>query len=103
MREVRMTFGEHLEDLRKRLLHSVVWLVCTVILCFAFGEELMELTLGPHRNAIKGALQERLILRMETSTETLVKLIEGRDVSDLEPIQIVRSETRNITGQGLYL
>ena len=88
MREVRMTFGEHLEDLRKRLLHSVVWLVCTVILCFAFGEELMELTLGPHRNAIKGALQERLILRMETSTETLVKLIEGRDVSDLEPIQI---------------
>ena len=53
MREVRMTFGERLEELRKRLIHSIIYLVVGVALSFVFGKELVEVTLGPHEEAIR--------------------------------------------------
>ena len=64
MREVKMTFGEHLEELRRRILFCVVYLVIGVAICFTFGQDLLEFTIGPHKKAIAGAQRDRLVKRM---------------------------------------
>lgn len=80
MREVRMTFGEHLEELRKRLIHSIIYLVVGVALSFVFGKELVEVTLGPHEEAIRTTVYTRLVSRLEKSVGLLTDLREGRRV-----------------------
>jgi Tat protein translocase TatC len=59
-----MTFGEHLEELRRRLIFCILYLVVGVGLCFGFGTELLQWTLGPHYRAIEGAKRDRLVKRM---------------------------------------
>lgn len=64
MREVRMTFGEHLEELRSRIIMSLVWLGVSLGVSFFFGDTFMEVTLEPHNRAIRGALNSRMHVKL---------------------------------------
>jgi hypothetical protein len=46
----RMTFVQHLEELRVRLIHAAVALVVTTIACFSFAPELFDWLRGPLEN-----------------------------------------------------
>src|SRR5262245_53226374 len=46
--EVRMTFGEHLEELRWRLVKSLIALGATFVLCTVFYQELVWFVIQPH-------------------------------------------------------
>ncbi len=50
--EVRMTFGEHLEDLRSRLFKSIVFLMCAIIVAMIFYKELVGFITQPHLQAM---------------------------------------------------
>ena len=77
MREVRMTFGEHLDELRRRIIISLFFLIVAVIACFSVGEELMLLTLGPHEEAIQAAQTMRRVRRMENRLQGLDAVARG--------------------------
>ena len=55
MREVRMTFGEHLEELRNRIIWSLLWLGITTTVCFIYGETLLIIAQQPHLKAVRSA------------------------------------------------
>ena len=74
MREVRMTFGEHLEDLRKRMFFALGWLAFAVGICFYFGNDLLAWALGPHKVAIRGAIRERSIVVLGQKGNDLLEL-----------------------------
>ena len=80
MREVRMTFGEHLEDLRGRIIHSLIYLAVGLCITMTYGKELLEWTLGPHYQAISGARRDRLVARMEKNVREL------RDLTSAAPL-----------------
>ena len=51
--EVRMTFGEHIEELRGRLLKSVVFLMLAPIVSLFFYDELVWFITRPHVTAME--------------------------------------------------
>lgn len=50
----RMTFGEHLEELRTRMIRSVVATVLALVVTMSFGEELLRLVTAPYREVMVG-------------------------------------------------
>ena len=51
--EVRMTFGEHLEELRGRLFKSILALLLTIVGCMFFYEPLVRFITQPHFRAMQ--------------------------------------------------
>jgi Tat protein translocase TatC len=51
--EVRMTFGEHLEELRSRLFKSVVFLLLAILACMLIYKPLVGFISEPHFKAMK--------------------------------------------------
>ena len=51
--EVRMTFGEHIEELRGRLVKYIAFLIIAIIVSMVFYEELVTFITGPHVDAMK--------------------------------------------------
>lgn len=84
MREVRMTFGEHLEELRRHLIFCIIYLVVGVAIAMTYGKELMKLTVGPHERAIRGAQRDRLVVKMAKTLRRLEVLTSTRPV-ELQP------------------
>src|SRR2546426_1294002 len=76
MREVRMTFGEHLEELRKRIFFSLLWLGLAVALSLVYGKSLLKWTMGPHEIAIRGAMRDHSISVLEAKGLELNVLAE---------------------------
>src|SRR6266540_763658 len=74
MREVRMTFGEHLEDLRRRIFMALLWLSMAVVICFIYGRVLLKWTMVPHEFAIRGAMRDRSITLLEEKGRELAGL-----------------------------
>ena len=78
MREVRMTFGEHLEELRRRILWALLWLSLAVSISFIYGRSLLKWTMGPHEFAIKLAMRDRAASILKKKGEELLALtLEG--------------------------
>lgn len=50
-----MSLGEHIEDLRRRLILAVGGLIPIVVLALAFGQELLELLIAPVQRALTEA------------------------------------------------
>lgn len=50
--ETRMTVGEHLEELRRRLIRAVLGIVVAFIVALCFGNRIVELLQVPIRNAL---------------------------------------------------
>jgi len=71
MREVRMTFGEHLEELRKRILFALLYVVVGVVVAVSFEKPLMEITLQPHQRAFRNAQKSKLLERLDTQLKEL--------------------------------
>jgi sec-independent protein translocase protein TatC len=44
----RMSFGDHLEELRRRLIYSIAGLVVATIICFNFGDRIIEILTTPY-------------------------------------------------------
>lgn len=74
MREARMTFGEHLEELRRRIIFALIYLGVGLGITLAYGTQLMEWTLQPHYRAFGAAQRNRLIARMEQTVARLDRL-----------------------------
>lgn len=53
--EATMPLGDHLDELRKRLLWAAVGLVPIVVITLAFGETILQFLTDPVRKALKGA------------------------------------------------
>src|SRR5689334_13155210 len=49
----RMTFGEHLDELRTRLLRSVAATVVALIITSIYAQDLMRIVLGPFQRVMK--------------------------------------------------
>jgi len=49
----KMTFGEHLEELRQRLIYACIAVVLSVGFCLFWQEELMWVVSWPHRHAME--------------------------------------------------
>ena len=50
--EARMTFGEHIEELRKRILKSLIILLAAIFACMAYYDELVTFITRPHVEAM---------------------------------------------------
>lgn len=53
--DTRMTFGEHLEELRRRLWLSVIGVAVALVVCFIFGRTLIELLKAPIIDALRNS------------------------------------------------
>src|SRR5579862_4602834 len=51
--DVRMTFGEHIEELRGRLLKSVVFLMLATVISLFFYDQLVWFITRPHVEVMK--------------------------------------------------
>jgi len=57
-----MSFGDHLEDLRKRVFFSIIGVVPIFIIAFAFGRPLLQILIEPARNQLTKAGQGSQLL-----------------------------------------
>lgn len=57
-----MSFGDHLEDLRKRVFFSIIGIVPIFVIAFAFGGDLLQILLDPVRNQLTKAGQGSQLL-----------------------------------------
>ena len=51
--QVRMGFGEHLEELRKRLIYSLLGSAGFIVLCLYYAKPIVAMLLEPYRLALK--------------------------------------------------
>lgn len=51
--EKRLTLGEHLEELRSRVIRSLLFVFLGVVVCFALDTRIMSIVLAPYRRAIE--------------------------------------------------
>jgi len=56
-----MTLGQHLDELRKRLVWALAGLVPLVALAFSFGEQLLQYVLAPARKALADSDQPDMV------------------------------------------
>ncbi len=57
-----MSFGDHLDDLRKRVFFAIVGVIPIFIVAFAFGRPLLQMLLDPARNQLTKAGQGSQLL-----------------------------------------
>lgn len=57
-----MSFGDHLEDLRKRVFYSIIGVVPIFVIAFAFGRPLLQLLIEPARHQLTKAGQGSQLL-----------------------------------------
>lgn len=91
MQEVRMTFGEHLEELRKRILFCLLYLVIGVALAMIYEKDLMKIALGPHKRAYSSAQKTRLLERYR-------RILDG-----IEPLQTLTPQAATLDGRALVV
>ncbi len=80
MREVRMTFGEHLEDLRRRIIFCLLYLLAGVSISMAYGQELLQWVLVPHYQAVSTESRARLFRHMEKTLRRIGALTSPKPV-----------------------
>jgi len=51
MEEKRLSLGEHLEELRSRLIWSAIAFAIALIICFIFQDQILKIIILPHLNA----------------------------------------------------
>lgn len=66
---IHMSFGDHLDELRMRLWRAVIGVIIALVVCFSFGEGILNFLKAPVENALKAA----------GSTETQLLMINVTD------------------------
>ncbi len=86
MREVRMTFGEHLEDLRRRIIFCLLWLLVGLSISMVYGQDLLQWVLVPHYTAVRTESRARLVRHMERTLHRvqMLTLVEPTALSASE-------------------
>src|SRR5262245_24786030 len=74
--EVRMTFREHCEELRGRLLKSIVFLLVATVRSLFFSDELVTFITQPHLSAMK-SLRAELEKKGVKTDDLAFKLMAG--------------------------
>jgi sec-independent protein translocase protein TatC len=69
-RDVRMTLGEHLEELRKRIIYALIGLAGAVMAGLAFGRWLLALLEHPYYEAMR-QLKQKSVLKALTPMEAV--------------------------------
>ncbi len=49
----RMSFGDHLEELRRRVIFALIGVVLATVLCFKFGGHIIETLTAPYEAAMR--------------------------------------------------
>jgi len=91
--EKRMTFGQHLEELRRRMAFSLIGVAIAFVACFLKDEPLFRVMVWPHRTAMKslseayekarGSVQEALAKKFpdpkeHSFAERLIEFLKDR-------------------------
>jgi sec-independent protein translocase protein TatC len=93
--DTRMSFGDHIEDLRSHLIRALVGFVAGVLLSFAFSNWVVEFIKAP----IEHQLMEFYNRRVEKMTRKLAEgdaAMEALNQPKEVPVQIKRSELRDL-------
>lgn len=70
----QMSFLEHLDELRSRLVRSVIILVVSFLICFYFSNVIYDFLSIPVRRALSEAARKQLPIGGLTGTETLIPI-----------------------------
>lgn len=73
-RSRRMSFGDHLQELRTRIIRAILGVVVAAIVCFTFGEEIMGFVLVPIHDVVSRHGGDLAWLRVQEGFLTYVKL-----------------------------
>src|SRR6185503_3149561 len=74
--DVRMTFGEHIEELRGRLLKSIIFLLLATVASLFFYDQLVTFITQPHLAAMRSLRQDMEKKGIKTN-ELEYKLMAG--------------------------
>src|SRR5688572_9495287 len=77
----QMSFLDHLDELRKRLVNCVIIVVLAFTVCFVFSDEIYDFLSVPVRKALSEAERRELPIEGVTGAETITPLstlAEGR-------------------------
>lgn len=72
-----MSFGDHLEELRSRLLRSLFVVFFFAVVAFIYQDILMEVVTGPHRVALSQIEARRTVLKIEDEVESGFQALQG--------------------------
>lgn len=79
LRGGQMSFLEHLDELRKRLVNSVIIIVLAFILCWFVAPEIFEFLSVPIRQALSEAERRELPISGKTGEKTIIPLGELKE------------------------
>jgi sec-independent protein translocase protein TatC len=85
-----MTFGEHLEELRRRIIFCLIYLAVAGSLTLTYGTELLRWTLAPHYTAIRATQRTRLIHDMAEKLESLGRFTSTQAIAVGENPRLTR-------------
>lgn len=75
----QMSFLEHLDELRKRLVNSVIIIVIAFVFCFYFSDRIFDFLSVPIRRALSEAERRELPIQGLTGNERVLELSNLRD------------------------
>ena len=75
----QMSFLEHLDELRKRLVNSVIIIVIAFVFCFAFSDTIFDFLSVPIRRALSEAERRELPIKGMTGDEKILPLSNLQD------------------------
>src|SRR5882672_11339044 len=66
--DVRMSFGDHLEELRSRLIRALLFTLLAGVVVFIYNDEVMEFVARPYRNVAHNLRMDPGLKAFGTST-----------------------------------
>ncbi|MGE3163716.1 MAG: twin-arginine translocase subunit TatC [Planctomycetota bacterium] len=81
-----MSFGEHLEELRYRVLRSVLAVTLGFLVALAFQGALLRVMTRPHRLAMQSLARQQEAVRLLRDVEALRELLDG--ISDRQGVDL---------------
>ena len=100
-RESSMTFGEHLEELRRRLVRAVFWLAIGLVVGLVIGRQVVHLIQSPLTKALEEFYGERAKVRLrekyrDLPPETQALFLAGYlpELVNVQPSQIMEDVLR---------
>ncbi len=85
MEERRLTFGEHLEELRAHVIRGVAYVFLALIACLLFQDELLRVVLWPQRRVAAEGRDERLARAGAELEGALADLRAGKPLAERTP------------------
>ena len=62
MSEKKITVGEHLIELRSRLIKSILFLIIAFVVCYIFSDKIYNFLVDPYAQAVKNDGNDRRLI-----------------------------------------